>query len=132
MLKRIALAATAVLCVAAATAEAQSSPPPPGRKISLPQFRMEAITVTLGPNGFEPAEVTRTGIRLLVVVHRKGLRRAFTTRLQANENGQLRDVTPAQRRGNDFMELLDLRPGTYVLSDSANPAKVCNIKVGQR
>ena len=98
------------------------------RTITLPQPRIEKVTITLGPNGFEPAEINRTAFRMLVFVHRKSAMRGITTRLQRAEGGQLRDL-PAPRRGAPFIELLDLTPGSYVLSDAANPGTACRINV---
>jgi hypothetical protein len=89
---------------------------------------LEAQRITLRPTGFEPAEVTRPAGRFLLAINdRSGQRDASFILLRQNGE-RLREVrmrdTP---RKHEWREIVNLPPGRYLLADSANPERVCQI-----
>lgn len=96
---------------------AQTTTPPP-------QVRV----VVLRPHGFEPRAFTvPTGRVLLVVLNRTGIRQV-KLRLGVLGALPLRDVTlPVGRLA--WREVVDLLPGSYVVSEADHPNWTCAVTV---
>lgn len=96
---------------------AQSKPIPLGSEL-----------VTIQPFGFEPKEITRpAGPFLLIVDNRSGLR--DVTLLLDRTGGNRLVAEPVLWHKLDWRETLDLAPGTYRLSEVANPSWLCEITI---
>jgi hypothetical protein len=90
--------------------------------------RFEAELITLRPQGFEPAEITRPkGTVLLVVENRTGLD-TVNLRLDREVGGRLREVALSRRRAI-WRDLNDLIPGQYVLTEATHPNWTCRITI---
>ena len=105
--------------------------------------RVEVEIVALGPDGFEPSQITRaSGLFLLAVDNRAEFERV---RLRLNpvvtdamSNGKpaevrvqepsLLDVTVAKERRN-LDQFINLPPGNYVLTEAGHPDWVCHITI---
>lgn len=84
--------------------------------------------VTAGPEGFDPAEVTRPKGRFYLVVDNLSELPALDLRLTREAGHTLHEVR-VPRGQADWAGLLDLKPGTYVLREDAHPGWACRITV---
>jgi hypothetical protein len=90
--------------------------------------RLEAELVVLGPNGFEPVSVTRpAGQFLLAVDNRSGIGDA-SLRLDREAGERLREVR-VPKATPDWNTVVDLTPGTYVLTEADHPSWSCRITI---
>jgi hypothetical protein len=90
--------------------------------------------ITLRPEGFYPAELTRSkGNFLLVVCNRAGIEEMnfVLTRETGSSTPTKEKVKEAkvQRRILDWNDELDLNPGAYLLTEASNPKWVCRINI---
>ncbi len=84
----------------------------------------DEVVLTLKPEGFIPAEVTRgPGQFQLSVDNRSGVEE-LTLRLKRADGTQLREIRVA-RGGGDWSEVLDLQVGNYTLSEANHSNWVC-------
>jgi hypothetical protein len=89
---------------------------------------LEVETITAGPTGFGPIEISRPKGRFILMVRNKSGAEELSLQL-ARENGnrlQAKRLTKGQRAWNNF---LDLTPGLYVLSEANHPDWTCRIKI---
>lgn len=88
--------------------------------------RIKTEVVTILPDGFEPAEITRRhGRFFLAVDNRSGLEQV-SLRLDKETGNRLRDVR-VNRADLDWADVVNLTPGTYLLTEANNPEWVCKI-----
>ena len=101
-----------------------------GRRAPVAAARpdVEAELITLGPDGFQPSELTRPKGRVYLVVDNMTDLPALDLRLSREAGHSLREVS-VPRGQADWTELLDLTPGTYVLREAANPQWACRLVV---
>ncbi|HEV2763480.1 MAG TPA: hypothetical protein VGV38_10930 [Pyrinomonadaceae bacterium] len=93
--------------------------------------RVEVETVTLRPTGFDPAEITRPqGPFILEVDNRSGLDELDL--VVAAERGERLREARVPRTRLDWRQQLDLRPGTYLLTEAGRPERACRITVTAR
>lgn len=106
-------------------AEAQAQAPAQAR---TPDRRIEAEIITLRPNGFDPAEITRpAGEFLLTVDNRSGVHE-LDLRLDREGGGRQHEArTPKGKRG--WNRLVNLPPGRYTLSEANHPDWVCRVTI---
>ena len=82
--------------------------------------------IILRPEGFEPLQITRPkGPFVLLVDDRSGKERS-SLKLQRMKGENLKDLH-TNRKKSEWYDLIDLPPGDYVLSDTENPARRCQI-----
>ena len=110
------------------------TPAPPAHAYSSPQqgahkrSQMEAEIITITPRGFEPAEITRPkGAFILVVDNRSDLEEV-NFRLGREAGDRLKEVR-APREHPDWDEVVDLTPGSYVLTEADHPDWLCRINI---
>jgi hypothetical protein len=107
---------------AAATAAATSSR-------SLPvQDRVEAEVITLGTDGFEPAEIRRSAGRVLLAVNNLSGLHKTTIRLEREGGQALQEVT-LERRQQKWRKAIDFTSGTYALTVAGHPEWRCQIVI---
>jgi hypothetical protein len=88
----------------------------------------ESVLLTITPRGFDITEITvAEGPFFLLVENRSGVPEMSLRVNQAA--GLLVKAADVSREVVDWVELLDLTPGSYVLSESGHPGKVCNLTV---
>lgn len=84
--------------------------------------------ITIRPQGFEPAEITRPKGNLFIVVENRSGLDSVTLRLDREAGARLKEVqVPLSKL--DWYEGFDLTPGRYVLTEAAHPDWVCRINV---
>lgn len=98
--------------------------PERGRRIA--QMESELITVT--QHGFEPQEITRpAGAFLLFIEDRSGFEHISP---QLTRLAGLRVLNLAiSREQPDWSDVLNLKPGTYLLTDSDHPSWLCRVTI---
>ena len=132
---------TALLLVSASTVSTSFpniAPPAPAAVVEKPapvslqqtssaEERLEGELVVVGPNGFEPAEITRpAGSFLLIVDNRSGLEQVRVRVERVTGRERLHDV-PLSRKEYSWNTLLRLPPGDYVLTEAGHPDWVCRL-----
>ncbi len=83
----------------------------------------DEVVLTLKPEGFIPAEVTRDPGRFQLSVDNRSGVEELTLHLKRSDGTQLREMRIAP--GSDWSELLDLAPGNYTLSEASHSNWVC-------
>ena len=145
-LKIVLVSVCAFVCVGGATVGARRLLAPPTAVTeaavasvsgsALPQQEegaaaLEAVVVNLRPEGFEPAELTlAAGEYLFVVNNRTGLDE-FALRLEREGQGTMREARPPRRKRN-WRQVLQLTPGTYVLTETNRPEWTLRVIVTPR
>ena len=88
----------------------------------------ESVLLTITPRGFDLTEITvAQGPFFLLVENRSGVPEMSLRINQAA--GLLVKVADVGRELADWADLLDLPPGSYVLSETGHPGKVCSLTV---
>ncbi len=96
--------------------------PVPQRTRRIADIESELITIT--PHGFEPSEITRgQGRFLLSIDNRSGLE-TVGLRFSREDGSRLRELS-IPREEPDWSEVVELRPGRYVLTEDRNPEWTC-------
>ena len=128
----LAAVALAVGTAAAAlTGGFKSSVSPAAARGDAPAERLETELVTITPTGFDPAEITRPQGRFILEVDNRGGFKEVLLQLDALRGGREREVR-VPRTALDWRDLLDLRPGTYVLREAGHPGWECRITITPR
>src|SRR5262249_24360630 len=90
-----------------------------------------SVLLTVTPRGFDTNEITIPADPFfLIVENRSGLSDMSLT-LELEAGNRLRAVR-VQREELDWAELLDLTPGTYVISEANHPDDICRLIVTPR
>ena len=84
--------------------------------------------VTVRPDGFDPAEITRPRGRFYLVVDNLSELTALDLRLTRETGHSVHEVR-VPRGQADWTGMLTLQPGTYVLREAAHPEWACRISV---
>lgn len=104
----------------------ETTTPPLERRHTL--IESESLTVTR--RGFAPALITRAqGEFILMVDNRSGLDLNFRFSRETGE--PLHEIRTSQQE-LDWNEVLDLQPGTYVLTERDHPEWKCLIRITAR
>jgi hypothetical protein len=92
------------------------------------RVQLESELITIGPDGFEPSAIRRpTGRFFLAIENRSGL---DSVTLRIDRVGGNRLKAAAVSGGQlDWIDVLDLTPGDYVITEGDHPNWVCNITV---
>ena len=99
----------------------------PQQQTNSAEERLEAELVVVGPNGFEPAEITRpAGQFLLIVDNRSGLEQVQVRVERVTGRERLHDVGLSKEEFT-WNTLLRLPPGDYVLTEASHPDWVCRL-----
>lgn len=127
----IVLAGTAALAsaqlISAALAKKVSEAAGVAQPVQPPNV-LETQRITLRPTGFEPAEITRPAGRFLLAINDRSGQHDSGFVLRRSIGDQLREFRLSETpRKREWREVVNLPPGRYVLSDTANPERVCYI-----
>jgi hypothetical protein len=88
---------------------------------------MESEVITVTRRGFEPALITRpVGRFILMLDNRSG--KDLNFRL-ARDTGQPLTEIASSRQELDWNDVLDVQPGTYVLTERNHPEWSCSIRI---
>lgn len=125
-------AALLALALAAAFGAAHLAADVPNQgRTERPAQGLKVLRVTLGPEGFTPAEVTLPRGRFLLVVYNKSGLEDVVLRLDGENGGRLREAR-SKGRGSRWRDVFDPPPGRYVLGVADRPAWKCDITVAAR
>lgn len=108
--------------------------PPPTTAPVRPQqgtrqgSQMEAEIITITPRGFEPTEITRPKGPFILVVDDRSELDGVTFRLDREAGDRVREVRSVRERP-DWDEVIDLTPGSYVLTEADHPDWLCRITI---
>jgi hypothetical protein len=97
------------------------------------QERLEAEIITIGPAGFEPAEITRPAGRFMLAIKNHSGQNDLSIQLNVEGgNKDRKDRVARMPRGKSrSLKHLDLPPGQYVLTEASHPEWVCRITLTQ-
>lgn len=130
------LALLAVLAAGAAASAASVMSPsmdglgaPPAGVAAARGQEVEELTLTLRPEGFTPAEVTRAAGRYqLSVDNCTELKEEFAFRLSRDGGSLVREMR-VERGTVDWSELIDLTAGSYTLTETRHTEWVCRLTI---
>jgi hypothetical protein len=88
---------------------------------------IETELITITTRGVEPAEITRpAGKFILMVDNRSGEEMDFRI---ARETGESLHDIRSSREERDWSDIMDLKPGKYVLTERNRPDLTCSITI---
>lgn len=90
--------------------------------------RFEAELITIRTTGFEPSELTRAKGKFLLAVDNRAELEEVQLKLQREGGDKLHDVR-VPREVLDWNQIVDLHPGTYILTEANHPDWVCRITI---
>jgi hypothetical protein len=91
---------------------------------------VETELITITTRGVEPAEISRPAGRFILMVdNRSGEEMQFRI---ARETGESLHDIRSSREERDWSELMDLKPGKYVLTERDRPDLTCSITITAR
>ncbi len=96
------------------------------RQRPIADFESELITIT--PHGFEPGQITRPQGRFLLLIDNRSSV-ATTALALTSEVGQRTHEMRVPREEPNWSEVVDLRPGHYVLTEADHPLWSCRITI---
>lgn len=138
-LRWLAPATAALLVVAAVFATGsfsrnyQDQDPPPSEKTKRGQHKdhqIESELITLTTRGFEPVEITRPAGKFILMVDNRS-EEEMNFRLARETGESLHDIR-SSREERDWSEIMDLKPGKYVLTERDRPDLSCSITITAR
>lgn len=91
---------------------------------------LKALVIQVRPFGFTPNEVEVPASKYLVVLQNRSGKRDLTFRVATEAGASLHEASTQQRL--DWKRQLELRPGTYVISEAAHPEWKCTVRVTAR
>jgi hypothetical protein len=89
--------------------------------------RVEAEIIRLHPNGFEPSEITRGKGRFILHVENRTVLADVSFSLNHEAGGLQRGARLLKKR--KWVEMIDLPPGQYVLTETSRPNWSCRITI---
>lgn len=130
------LALLAVLAVSASAFAAAGMSPsrggpgaPPAGVPAVQEQEPEELTLTLRPEGFTPAEVTRAAGRFqLSVDNRTESNEELVFRLSREGGESVREMR-APRGTVDWSEIINITPGSYTLTETSHTKWVCRLTI---
>lgn len=114
-------------------AEASITKPGAEAAIALPpqdgagRERVAAEVIRLTPNGFEPSEVTRPKGRFILHVENSTMLTDISLALSRKAGGRERESRLVKKR--KWVEMIDLPPGQYLLTEASHPSWTCQINI---
>lgn len=101
---------------------------PSAPRFGAERIKVETEIITLRPEGFEPASITRPqGTFILLLDNRSGLAE-IQVNLDVERGSRMRQVSLA-RENSDWSDGLDLPPGSYLLTEAAHPEWSCKLTI---
>ena len=99
--------------------------------VSAQQEEPDELTLTLRPEGFDPAEVMRPAGRFMLSVdNRSGVEKVTLILRRGNGSKVIEDKV---LNGNgDWSELIDLQPGRYTLTEADHPGWKCDLLINEK
>jgi hypothetical protein len=90
--------------------------------------RVEAVVITLRPDGFQPAEIKRPKGRFILAINHRAWLPEVALQLDREDGGRAKEVKVHRNKPN-WREMVDLPPGQYVLREAGHPDWACRITI---
>lgn len=90
--------------------------------------KLEVELITLQTSGFEPGEIVRPKGPFVLLVDDRSGKEDSSLSLQGLKGEKVRDINTKRMR-SEWHDVINLPPGDYVLTNSANPASRCQITI---
>jgi hypothetical protein len=94
-----------------------------------PAERLDAEFITIRPSGFEPAEVTRTDGRFLLMFENRSGLEDLSLSIHRQHGGPFQE-TRLSKHLLDWRGVVTLPPGRYVVTEAEHPDWRCQITIG--
>lgn len=94
------------------------------------QSGMEAELLVLRPDGFQPREIKRRHGKFLLAIQNQSSEEGPSFILTREAGHSLKQMRVPKRQSK-YRELIDLPPGTYVLTEANHPDWTCQIIIEQ-
>ena len=95
-----------------------------------PPAKLEAERLTLKPSGFEPGEITRPAGRFLLAVNDRSGQEGIAFVLSRQNGERVHEVRMRDTgRKHEWRRVVNLPPGSYLLSEANHPEWVCRITI---
>lgn len=93
-----------------------------------PRVRLETELIIIGPRGFETSMIRRPKGRFFLAIENRSGLNSVTLRIDRVAGNRLKEaaVTGGQL---DWVDVVDLNPGDYVVTEANHPNWVCNITI---
>jgi len=88
----------------------------------------DSVLITITPGGFNTTQITSPAIPFFLLIENRSGLSDISLRLDRLAGNRLRTVTVG-REQPDWADLLDLTPGSYVLSEANHADWICHITV---
>jgi hypothetical protein len=95
------------------------------------QEEPDELTLTLRPEGFDPAEVVRPAGRFMLSVDNRSGVEKVTLILKRGNGSKVVEVKVHNGNG-DWGELIDLQPGRYTLTEADHPGWKCDLLINEK
>lgn len=89
--------------------------------------RLAAEVIRLTPNGFEPSEITRPKGRFLIHVENRTVLTEISLSLSREAGGREHGARLLKKR--KWVEMVNLAPGRYLLTEESHPEWSCRITI---
>jgi hypothetical protein len=93
--------------------------------------RFETELITIRPQGFEPAQITRPPGRFVLSIHDRSGSDQLELRFE-REHGSRVNALQGRKRKFSWADEVDLPPGRYVLLEASHPEWRCLITITAR
>lgn len=89
---------------------------------------MTVEMISVGPDGFQPAELTRASGRFLLAINNRSGLEELSLQLR-REDGQLVQQARVNRKQPNWRSIVNLSAGTYRLTETSHPDWICTIVI---
>ena len=90
--------------------------------------RLEAEVITITPSGFEPTEITRPPGRFLLAIQDRSGLTELTLRVSREGDGA-QFLVPTRRNRRAWRDVVNPRPGRYLITEANHPEWQCLITI---
>jgi hypothetical protein len=92
------------------------------------RVHLESELITIGPGGFEPSTIRRPAGRFFLAIENRSGLDSVTLRIDRLAGNRLKEAAVSGGQ-LDWIDVLDLTPGDYVVTEADHPNWVCYITV---
>lgn len=92
------------------------------------RVQLESELITIGPGGFEPSTIRRPAGRFFMAIENRSGLDSVTLRIDRLAGARLKEAAVSGGQ-LDWIDVLDLTPGDYVVTEADHPNWFCNITV---
>ena len=90
--------------------------------------QLESELITIWPRGFDPSTIRRPAGRFFLAIENRSGLDSVTLRIDRVAGNRLKEAAVSGGQ-MDWIDVLDLTPGDYVVTEADHPGWVCNITI---